>query len=61
MCSGVGKSGSPALKLMTSSPAARISAARVDMAIVADSAIEARRSDIRPMVDLSLFGRSLSG
>ncbi len=43
MCSGVSKSGSPALKLMMSSPAARNWAARAETARVADGLMLATR------------------
>src|SRR5690606_22757992 len=54
MWSGVGKSGSPAPKLITSSPAALSAAARAVMAIVADSERAASRCDTRVM--RSAFG-----
>ena len=47
MCSGVGKSGSPAPKPMTFSPAAFSALALASTASVADSAMAARRADVR--------------
>src|SRR5437764_13771116 len=55
MCSGVGKSGSPAPKLMTSAPSAFRALARASMARVADSSIEPTRCEMREcaMVDFA--------
>ena len=47
MCSGVGKSGSPAPKPMTSSPAAFSALALASTASVADSVIAAMRAEMR--------------
>src|SRR5256885_2009434 len=47
MCSGVGKSGSPAPKPMTSSPASFRALARASMARVADSSMPPMRADTR--------------
>ena len=46
MWGGVGKSGSPTPKLITGRPAARSAAARVVMAIVAESVMAAIREEI---------------
>src|SRR5437764_14157456 len=46
MCAGVGKSGSPAPKPITSSPAALSALARASMASVADSAMAATRREM---------------
>src|SRR5947199_3160603 len=55
MWAGVGKSGSPAPKPMTSSPAAFSALARASIASVADSSIEPTRCEIREcaMVDFA--------
>ena len=50
MCSGVGKSGSPAPKLMTRSPAARRALALAVTARVAEGAIAPTRREIRSLV-----------
>ena len=47
MCSGVGKSGSPAPKLITRSPAARIARALAVTASVAEGAMAPTRREIR--------------
>jgi hypothetical protein len=52
MCAGVGKSGSPAPKPMTGSPAALSALALASTASVADSVIPATREEMRRVDDL---------
>ena len=52
MCSGVGKSGSPAPKPMTFSPAAFSALALASTASVADSAMAATRVEMRLTVPM---------
>src|SRR5579875_1170367 len=54
MCSGVGKSGSPAPKPITSSPAAFSAFALASMARVADSATAAIRAETRGLGELAI-------
>ena len=60
MGSGVGKSGSPAPKLITSSPAARRALARASIAKVADSATAPTRREtpLAPVLDVPRLGVS---
>ena len=53
MGSGVGKSGSPAPKLITSSPAARRALARASIAKVADSVTAAMRRETARVLEVS--------